>query len=436
MKRFLIGLLLTTILGSAAAYTPPQTLAEHPELTIPGDRLYVGDKAQPRKAPKGYKPFYISTFARHGSRFHVDTNFYHDFAEVMARADKLGLLTALGREAAAVVAEGARRHGTRVHDLSPIGYEQSRNIAHRTYKRFKPIFRKGTTIDGKSSTYFRCIFTMAAFCQGLKECEPTLEISQVASYSMQDVVRPKYPPVLNRRRYLTAKEHRQRCLDVLDEWAAKQQCPTTMARLVTDPERFTREMGLSSYDFTCNLYRRLGFVHNFWKPQTELIKRIFAPEDLHLYHKYYSHRWLSFYAEESNSDVMRYLSRLRYVVDDIAANAEKAIEGRNDAVAHLRFTHDSFLVPLLVLMQAEGCRGGTTTIDKGLDTWCISENMCMAANIQFVFFRNGQGDILVQLLLNESDIRLPIASVDGFYRWDDLRRHLYKRLDTADKAWM
>ncbi len=53
------------------------------------------------KAPKGYEPFYMSHYGRHGSRWLINENDYTSVIRVFRRANELGKLTPLGKEALA-----------------------------------------------------------------------------------------------------------------------------------------------------------------------------------------------------------------------------------------------------------------------------------------------------------------------------------------------
>ena len=57
---------------------------------------------------------------------------------------------------------------------------------------------------------------------------------------------------------------------------------------------------------------------------------------------------------------------------------------------------------------------------------------CKASNIQLVFYRGKKGtdDILVKLLLNGEEARLPIATDSyPYYKWSDLRQFYQARID-------
>ena len=56
--------------------------------------------------------------------------------------------------------------------------------------------------------------------------------------------------------------------------------------------------------------------------------------------------------------------------------------------------------------------------------------MCMASNLQMVFFRDKAGHVLVKLLRNESETVIPgLQTVTGpFYLWETLREYLVSRI--------
>ena len=59
---------------------------------------YPSTKADNTPAPKGYRPFHISHYGRHGSRYLISENDYEWIASLMHRADEAGALTPLGRD--------------------------------------------------------------------------------------------------------------------------------------------------------------------------------------------------------------------------------------------------------------------------------------------------------------------------------------------------
>ena len=97
--------------------------------------------------------------------------------------------------------------------------------------------------------------------------------------------------------------------------------------------------------------------------------------------------------------------------------------------ADLRFGHDTHLIRLLALMGVEGCDGREADPAKFHLAWQDYRVSPMAANLQLIFFRRAaDGDVLVKLLHNEREVRLPLPATTGpYYRWTDLRSYLMEK---------
>ena len=111
--------------------------------------------------------------------------------------------------------------------------------------------------------------------------------------------------------------------------------------------------------------------------------------------------------------------------------ADAAIEGRSDHISDLRFGHDTCLGPLTVLM---GINGADLDPEDPFEVKNCYQNWetCKASNIQLVFYRGKKAtdDILVKLLLNGTEARLPIATDNApYYKWADLRQFYQNRID-------
>ena len=61
--------------------------------------MYPFDTPSATPAPKGYEPFYISHYGRHGARYILSNDQYDNVAEVLRRARADGKLTARGIDA-------------------------------------------------------------------------------------------------------------------------------------------------------------------------------------------------------------------------------------------------------------------------------------------------------------------------------------------------
>ncbi|MBQ6064378.1 MAG: hypothetical protein IJK87_12250 [Prevotella sp.] len=105
-------------------------------------------------------------------------------------------------------------------------------------------------------------------------------------------------------------------------------------------------------------------------------------------------------------------------------DANKAI-AEGGVSAHLRFGHESVLLPLVCRMGVNNYDHEYSTVEQ-LDSalWHTYRIYPMASNLQVVFYRSNpeDNDILVKVLLNEREVSLPIGTdTPPYYRWEDVK---------------
>ena len=96
-KTFIVLLLWCVALVSWAQGTAvlDQVKAD-PRRSYGNDYPYPQKTATLTKAPRGYKPFYISHYSRHGSRYYWNSSLYNQLDTLMTEAHDKHLLTAEG----------------------------------------------------------------------------------------------------------------------------------------------------------------------------------------------------------------------------------------------------------------------------------------------------------------------------------------------------
>ena len=120
---------------------------------------------------------------------------------------------------------------------------------------------------------------------------------------------------------------------------------------------------------------------------------------------------------------MPYASTL---VKDFVEKADECLDtGRY--CADLRFGHDWGLIALASWMGIEGFDERLTR--QNHERWKSGNEVSMASNIQWVFYRNRKGDILVKFIYNERERTIPaLEAVNGvYYRWSEVRPYLLGR---------
>ena len=100
--------------------------------------------------------------------------------DIFEKAHQAGVLTALGedvRKRMALVWEDAEGHGG---DLTPLGVRQHRGIAERMFQNYPEVFKGSPALSARSTVVLRCVLSMDAFCERLKELNPALQIRREA----------------------------------------------------------------------------------------------------------------------------------------------------------------------------------------------------------------------------------------------------------------
>jgi hypothetical protein len=101
--------------------------------------------------------------------------------------------------------------------------------------------------------------------------------------------------------------------------------------------------------------------------------------------------------------------------------------------ATLRFGHETMVLPLTCLLDLNGYGLEEDDFDKiESKGWLNYKIFPMGANIQFVFYRKNPHDqnVLVKVLLNENETRLPLNSkTEPYYKWSEVREYYLKKLE-------
>jgi hypothetical protein len=382
-------------------------------------KVYTFEKSPVTPVPAGYKPFYISHYGRHGSRWLLNEKDYSNPFNTLDAALKDGKLTPLGKalyEKLAIIKEDARgRYG----DLSPLGVKEHRQIAERMFNSFPEVFSTANGrkcfIYSRSTTVPRCIISMAANNERLKELNPAIEIKRDAA------ARFTY---LNNVYGNTKKD--------------------TVAQIsngfVRDHFDFGRFLGTIFNDnkyIKENLPNPTGFVRELYLIATDLpdmehlnlsIYDIFTKEDIFILWQATN---LTMYNNCGPSPINGKVATdsSKQLLKDILDCADNAVKNGNIS-ADLRFGHDSYIIPLLALMDIQGMNVSETDATKVFRTWCDFKASPMGANLQIIFYRNGQkGDVIVKFLHNEKEVSIPVKSdIAPYYHWKDVERYYRGKL--------
>ena len=360
------------------------------------------------KAPKGYKPFYISHYGRHGSRYAWNDRTYTLLKDVFAKAEELDVLTPYGKEFAAKYESVYTEPLINAGDLVPMGYDQHLAIGQYVYGQFPQVFKGRKKVDALSSTGQRCIVSMGGFTVGLMSDNPKLQVRLHSDHVGMGIIAPPSAPRQIRRRFQA--ENKTNLPGIEEFFLQHSGYEKVLGKLFTDCS-FLKEYDGGVAGFTRELWTYLCGYHNY-EPRP-LFDDLLSPEERLKFWE--CDNYLSFY-----SDITARYSVIP-LLEDILSKADAAIADPNQA-AHLRFGHDYILEALTALINVNGW-GTIPEKPEEAKYWFQNYNIPMAATLLLVLYKNKQGDVLFKVVMNENDATLPsLTPVEGnYYRWSDFR---------------
>lgn len=405
--------LLLLALGIAAA--PAQTTREEvlADINKAGGVYYAYPvtKTNPTPAPKGYEPFHISHYGRHGSRYLIGDEDYKRVARTLHEADRAGKLTPLGRDVMLRLDTVIQETHLRGGDLSPVGVRQQRGIAERMAADYPAVFKGKTPISARSTIVGRCILTMDAFCERLKEINPQLQTTRESSERYMGYLN-YHSPESNE---FTSGIWKERLRKFENEHVNGDRLA---ASLFSDPEYVKNY--INPTDLMWGLYWIAVGMQDIETPIS--FYDIFTPDELFDVWQCVNY---GFYVRDGNypgSNGML-LDNAKPLLRNIIATAEEAIASPEPSVA-LRFGHDGNLIPLTGLLRLEGCYNQEWDPDKFYTAFSDFKIAPMAGNVQIIFFRNKKNpdDVLVKFLHNEQETAIPVKTdIFPFYHWKDVK---------------
>lgn len=417
MRRLILPALLLTAALWAGAQTSYNEIIASPDKAAGLYYLYPVTESANTPAPKGYKPFYISHYGRHGSRYLVGDEQYADPLAIFIAADKAGVLTEKGKDVKQrlenIWLDAAERSG----ELTEKGVSQHKGIAGRMYKSFPEVFKGDPAISAKSTTRMRCAHSMMAFCEALKELDPKLDIHKESAMRYM-----KYLSTTSPRARSYAPEGAARSAAFESEIVQPERL---MSTLFKEP-RFPESQGKTSNWLMLNLFRIAIDAPNTECP--ERLDDLFTPDEIFKMWQNYNYHYYNEMGNPTSADGA-ILDNARPLLENILECADAAIaSGKNGA--DLRFGHDSTLVPLTGLMKIDGCYGSTDDPHRLHEVYADYQISPMAANVQLIFFRDKNNDVIVKVMLNEREVSLPVATdIAPYYHWNDLRNYFTEILE-------
>ena len=420
---FATALFATSALMSAStiqAQTPREDFKRDITLSASNYVAYRGPQKQLSPAPKGYKPFYLSHYGRHGSRYMIGKAAYDVPYFSLLKAKQEGKLTPKGEETLRKVALIREDAKGRDGELTPLGALQHQGITRRMMERFPEIFAGKTNIEARSTVVIRCILSMENGLQAMLRKNPQLHIFHDASYHDMYYMNQGDKRLDSLKNCIGRKVVQEELTSKHDNYKR------VMEELFNDPAWV--KQNINPRDLNHKLYEMAGAIQGTELRGKVSLYDLFTQDELYDNWVVSNSWWQMSYGNSPYTGNVQPYSQ-RNLLRDIIEKADSCIALPHPG-ATLRYGHDTMVTPLTCLLNLNGYGAEIKDPEKIATQWFDYKITPMATNLQFVFYRKAKGDdILVKVLLNEDEATLPIKSdVAPYYHWNDFKAYCQEKL--------
>ena len=407
--------------------------------------------------PKGYKVVGISHYGRHGSRYCTES--YREIAGYLEEMHQQGVLSDRGEQVyesyKALVPYLAGREG----ELVQLGRRQHKGIADRMYHHYPALFTTDANLSARSTLVPRCIESMSAFCEQLARLRPEVEISQEASMYYLGEVSAMQEYIY----YYNITDYKKQSKKLKKEWEKKILHTDSFRRMLCGERKDSVHHLRTIARHLRNTYLSLPYVDDCDAQAVEAFRYAIdgvsgtetgmRPVQAPLFDDQTwkqigevakSRHLVEVYFPTLHHSVMNIfmIDRIMRMVDEDLAAGKPFVR--------LRFGHDSILQATLKDFNVRGWQVweacDTLTQEqamwKTLGEWSLSR-IPMAANLQMVLYRKNAvsagstkmkdaPEVLFKMLLNESELELPIPAVSGrTYDWTVFKEYMAPRIENG-----
>ena len=426
LRRILLTsniILLTSYLAPLQAQPVLDVIRQNPAFAACNYNTYPDSLYTLTPAPRGKKPFYISHYGRHGSRYISSRKGYDIPFRMMLQAERVDELTPIGKKVLAEMRLVMNDTEDRWGELSNFGRTQHEWIARHMMQQFPEVFSGNARVNARSTIVPRCMVSMGAAVMQLAQMNPNLQITMEAS--KRDMWYMNHQDTLLRKHYMTPAAKK-----AYNEYTAKRVGNSRLMEMIFKNPDIVKEI-VDETQFNYYLIKMGLFQLNTHPNMKIFIRELFQPEELYQLWQIDNALWyIQHGAYKLNGGRQPYSQR--YLLRQLIADADSCIALEKPG-AQLRFGHETVLLPLVCLLGINGYDFATDDLNQLEEHgWWCSDVFPMASNVQFIFYRRNpqDKDVLFKVLLNEKEATLPLRTdCAPYYHWSDFRRHYLKKVE-------
>ena len=342
----------------------------------------------------------------------------------MREAKELGKLTPLGEETLSKIEAFEPTSVKRLGDLSSVGERQHHGIGKRMTQNFPEIFKaKNVAIDARSTVVNRCILSMIAECEEFAAANPTARFHNDVSESLQYYLNQPWDGIVKK----TGTDGKL----MRGPWRDKYTHPERLMKALFNDQQWVFS-NLRAGSFMRSLFE---IATNMQSHDTDIeLFSLFTEEEIYDLWKQSNISWYIAYGPSPLTKGIMPFSQ-RNLLKNIIETADTVTQTQ----ATLRFGHEVCVLPLACLLELDNCGVQVENLDELDKYWQNYKIFPMGCNIQLIFYRPKKGkpgDILVKALLNEREVKMPVATDQyPYYKWDDLRQYYLDKLSRFESQY-
>lgn len=384
--------------------------------------LPVSKMPKDTPAPDGKKPFYINHYSCPGSYYHETRALYEEPYAVFAKADSLGKLTKLGKEVLQRLALMRQDARDRTGELTSKGALQTRELTRQLALRFPDMFTPKGYYSGRSIVQNNCILSVEEAIVQLSSMFQPLLTRVTVSHREDRFMTPKDPKLeaqcwdsLTTARYdrfLALNTGNARLMESLftdQNFVVNNVDPEILSRQLFVLAGSIQHTDLSGHITLYDLFTT-SEIRSHWKK---------------LNAKYYIQNG----ACTLNGGTQPFLQRA--TLRNMIHMGDSALK-RYSPLVHLRYTNENVVMALACLMELDNCGLQTDNLEGLGDLGWVNYRIApLGGSIAMIHYRSERNDpdVLVKVLLNGNEARLPIETdCAPYYHWDDVKRYYLRKL--------
>ena len=309
----------------------------------------------------------------------------------------------------------------RAGDLTQKGMQQHRDIARRMVENYPELFTNDKIIMARSTTSHRVLVSEYSALMQILRMRPKIKFDYDSSNHDE-------PWMYTEDKGVSA--HKRKASAAVSEFNQRHTHPERLMKaLFKDPEYIKTNGGRDqSNSLYTSLYDLASYVQGS-DPGVDL-------NDVFTYDEWYdlflmnNMRWYSqggYTPLTDNVVPYGHCATLQNFIDF----ADEALAGNGVSVM-LRYGHEVTLMSYFCLLDLNGSGYSTDDLETVADHWAAYNLAYMGGNVQWVFFRDKKGSVIVKFLLNEQEATLPESvpfykDAKGkeqrpYYRWEDVKK--------------